>query len=268
MILMICRWPHHFPLYHVVCWFWVVDDSDWSLLLLEASKYLLRHLFASTFVYKTVSSTQLWAVFWPKMNLVPYPSERKIKFKPIQLPIVSTIKTIAGVRDGVAGPRDQPSSSLQVRRPSKDRPQPLERRFLPLSSLPELPQRLRQEVDAPLQHFHPALVRSSQPPFPTPSPTCSNSKSDVRYSRRGVYYLDKHALPRCFSSPQWHIDPCRFYFSPRVSAYICVHFEKNFSTSLLLAWGFFLQNFSPFFAGCWLQQQQQQWRVRAAPCCC
>ena len=35
------------------------DDSNWSLLLLEASKYLLRHLFASTFVYKTVSSTQV-----------------------------------------------------------------------------------------------------------------------------------------------------------------------------------------------------------------
>ena len=33
------------------------DDSNWSLLLLKASKYLLRHLFASTLVYKTVSST-------------------------------------------------------------------------------------------------------------------------------------------------------------------------------------------------------------------
>ena len=34
------------------------DDSNESLLLLEASKYLLRHLlFASTFVYKTISST-------------------------------------------------------------------------------------------------------------------------------------------------------------------------------------------------------------------
>ena len=32
------------------------DDSNLSLLLLEASKYLLRHLFASTFVYKNVSS--------------------------------------------------------------------------------------------------------------------------------------------------------------------------------------------------------------------
>ena len=30
-------------------------DSNWSLLLLEVSKYLIRHLFASTFVYKTVS---------------------------------------------------------------------------------------------------------------------------------------------------------------------------------------------------------------------
>ena len=32
-------------------------DSNWSLLLLEAWTYLLRHLFASTSVYKTVSST-------------------------------------------------------------------------------------------------------------------------------------------------------------------------------------------------------------------
>ena len=33
------------------------DDSNRSILLLEASKYFLRHLFASTFVVKTVSST-------------------------------------------------------------------------------------------------------------------------------------------------------------------------------------------------------------------
>ena len=39
---------------------------------------------------------------------------------------------LAGVRDGVAGPRDQPSGSLQVRRPPQDRPQPVERRFFPL----------------------------------------------------------------------------------------------------------------------------------------
>ena len=70
----------------------------------------------------------------------------------------------AGLRNGTARPRDQPSGSVQVRCPSKDRPQPVERRFLPLSSLPELPQRLREEVEA-LLHFHPALVRSSQPPF-------------------------------------------------------------------------------------------------------
>ena len=73
-------------------------------------------------------------------------------------------KTVAGVRDGAARPRDQPSGSVQVRSPSKDRPQPVERRFLPLRSLPELPQWLREEVEA-LQHFHPALVCSSQPPF-------------------------------------------------------------------------------------------------------
>ena len=34
-----------------------IDDSNRSLLLLEATKYFLRHLFASTFVYQTVSST-------------------------------------------------------------------------------------------------------------------------------------------------------------------------------------------------------------------
>ena len=33
------------------------DDSNWSLLLLEASKYSLGHLIASTFVDNTVSST-------------------------------------------------------------------------------------------------------------------------------------------------------------------------------------------------------------------
>ena len=33
------------------------DDSNRSLLLLEAQRYFLRHLFASTFVYQTVSST-------------------------------------------------------------------------------------------------------------------------------------------------------------------------------------------------------------------
>ena len=33
------------------------DDSNTSLLQLEAPKYFLRHLFASTFVYKTISST-------------------------------------------------------------------------------------------------------------------------------------------------------------------------------------------------------------------
>ena len=42
------------------------DDSNWSLLLLEplveAPKYLLRHLFASTFVYKAVSSTPMNAL--------------------------------------------------------------------------------------------------------------------------------------------------------------------------------------------------------------
>ena len=70
---------------------------------------------------------------------------------------------VAGVRYGVAGPRDQPSGSLQVWRPSKDRPQPVERRVLPLSSLAELPQRLWEEVEA-LLHLHP-LVRSSQPLF-------------------------------------------------------------------------------------------------------
>ena len=48
-------------------------------------------------------------------------------------------ENVAGVRDGVAGPRDQPSGSLQIRRPSKDRPQPLERRFLPLGSPLALP---------------------------------------------------------------------------------------------------------------------------------
>ena len=35
------------------------DDSNRSILLLEASKYFLRHLFASTFVVKTLSSTKL-----------------------------------------------------------------------------------------------------------------------------------------------------------------------------------------------------------------
>ena len=48
-------------------------------------------------------------------------------------------KNVAGVRDGAAGPRDQPSGSLQVRRPSKDRPQPVERRFFPLRSPLALP---------------------------------------------------------------------------------------------------------------------------------
>ena len=33
-------------------------DSNMSLLHLEAPKYILRHLFAGTFVYKTVSSTR------------------------------------------------------------------------------------------------------------------------------------------------------------------------------------------------------------------
>ena len=40
----------------------------------------------------------------------------------------------------------------------------MERRLLPLSSLPELPQRLREEVEALLHLLHP-LVRSSQPLF-------------------------------------------------------------------------------------------------------
>jgi hypothetical protein len=68
---------------------------------------------------------------------------------------------LAGVRDGVAGPRDQPPGSLQVRRPSQDRPQPVERRFLPFRSFSELPQWLWQEVEEAPHH----LVCSSQPLF-------------------------------------------------------------------------------------------------------
>ena len=54
---------------------------------------------------------------------------------------------VAGVRDGVAGQRDQPASSVQVRRSPQDRPQPLERRLLPLGAFPDLPQWLWQEVE-------------------------------------------------------------------------------------------------------------------------
>ena len=45
------------------------DDSNRSILLLEASKYFLRHLFASTFVVKTVSSTQ-WSMQLGAMHSV------------------------------------------------------------------------------------------------------------------------------------------------------------------------------------------------------
>ena len=54
---------------------------------------------------------------------------------------------VAGVRDGAARQRDQPASSLQVRRSPQDRPQPLERRLLPLRAFPDLPQWLWQEVE-------------------------------------------------------------------------------------------------------------------------
>ena len=70
---------------------------------------------------------------------------------------------VAGVRDGSARQRDQPSGSLQVWRPSKDRPQPVERRFLPFRSFSELPQWLWQEVEEALHS--PPLVCSSQPLF-------------------------------------------------------------------------------------------------------
>ena len=46
------------------------DDSNRSILLLEASKYFLRHLFASTFVVKTVSSTQWSMQLNDQCNLV------------------------------------------------------------------------------------------------------------------------------------------------------------------------------------------------------
>ena len=39
--------------------------------------------------------------------------------------IPNYLKNVAGVRDGAAGPRDQPSSFLRVGRPSKDRPRPV-----------------------------------------------------------------------------------------------------------------------------------------------
>ena len=46
---------------------------------------------------------------------------------------------VAGVRDGSSRQRDQPTSSLQVRRSPQDRPQSLERRLLPLGAFPDLP---------------------------------------------------------------------------------------------------------------------------------
>ena len=54
---------------------------------------------------------------------------------------------VAGVRDGSSRPRDQPASSLQVRRSPQDRPQPLEGRLLPRGAFPGLPQWLWQEVE-------------------------------------------------------------------------------------------------------------------------
>ena len=146
-------------------------------------------------------------------------------------------KIFAGVRDGAARPRDQPAGSLQVRRPSKDRPQPVERRLLPLSSLPELPQWLREEVEEALLHiFHP-LVRSSQPPF----------LLLVRHARTLSPMSDSLVV---FISTNM---PCPVVFhrhsdililvtsSIRVSAHIRVHSEKTLSTSLLNCLKFFLQ---------------------------
>ena len=45
------------------------DDSNMSLLHLDFPKYVLRHLFASTFVCKTVSSTHLGAVAAPTVRM-------------------------------------------------------------------------------------------------------------------------------------------------------------------------------------------------------
>ena len=132
---------------------------------------------------------------------------------------------LAGVRDGVAGPRDQPPGSLQVRRPPQDRPQPVERRFLPFRSFSELPQWLWQEVEEALHS--PPLVCSSQPLFLVWHARTLSPMSDTLV----VYIciaLDKHALPRCFSFPLWHIHGCHFfnYFSPGVfSALYWLGFE-------------------------------------------
>ena len=54
------------------------------------------------------------------------------------IPKALSQKPAAGVRDGSSRQRDQPASSLQVRRSPQDRPQPLERRLLPLSTFKSL----------------------------------------------------------------------------------------------------------------------------------
>ena len=180
---------------------------------------------------KALYICELWYLLFlekiPKNSLTQHSDSYSILHASHSSPAAD--EKLAGVRDGVAGPRDQPPGSLQVRRPPQDRPQPVERRFLPFRSFSELPQWLWQEVEeAP-----PPLVCSSQPLFLVWHARTLSPMSDTLV----VYIciaLDKHALPRCFSFPLWHIHGCHFfnYFSPGV--FSALYWLWSFSSSFWL----------------------------------